>query len=155
MRTGRPPAITKAKEDRLAHLIWLAYTDKQIAVMLGISYKTVARARNGDLCPRIKRLALELEEPYRRKLWEGQYLPAGVCWMLERRYPQQFAKPEVQLSFSNNYSIGALQINITSGEAKQIEAEAAPVRDTVKKMFAQYKPQLGNGNGNENGAVAQ
>lgn len=148
MPRGRPPAITKPKEARIAELIWLAYTDKQIAALVDVSYKTIARARNGELCPRIKKLALELEEPYRRKLWEGQYLPAGVCWMLERRYPNEFAKPEIQLSFQNNYTQNNLSIHITSSEAKQIEAQAAPIRESVKKMFDAYRPELpGNGNG--------
>jgi len=150
MPRGRPPAITKAKETRIAELIWLAYTDQQIAALVDVHQKTIQRARNGDLCPRIKKLALELEEPFRRKLWEDQYLPAGVCWMLERRYPSQFAKPEVQLTFQHNsFTQNNLQINITRAEMKEIEAQASPVRESVKKMFANYKPvQLGNGNGN-------
>jgi len=149
MPRGRPPSLTLAKQDRIAELIWLAYTDDQIACMVGIEKRTIARARSGDLYPRIKKSALEYEEPHRRKFWEGQYLPAGVCWMLERRYPSQFAKPEIQLSLNNNhFTQNNLQINITRAEMKEIEKEAAPVRESVKKMFANYKPaQLGNGNG--------
>jgi len=148
-RTGRPPLLTPAKQKRVAELIWLAYTDEQIGVMVGTSYRTIQQARCGKLFPNIKKAALELEEPYRRQLWEGQYLPAGVCWMLERRYPTQFAKPEVQLTFQHNsFTQNNLSIHITRAEMKEIEKEAAPVRESVKKMFANYKPaQLGNGNG--------
>jgi len=149
MPRGRPPSLTLAKQDRIAELIWLAYTDDQIACMVGIEKRTIARARSGDLYPRIKKSALEYEEPHRRKFWEGQYLPAGVCWMLERRYPSQFAKPEIQLSFQHNsFTQNNLQINITRAEFKEIEAEATPVRENVKKMFAQYRPALpSNGHG--------
>jgi hypothetical protein len=146
MPKGRPPAITKAKEARIAELIWLAYTDQQIGTMTGVSYKTIARARNGNLCPRIARCALEYEEPFRKKMW-AEGFQGGIAWMLERRYPSQFAKPEIQLSFQNNYTQNNLSINITRAEMTAIEAVAAPVRESVKKMFAHYKPQLGNGDG--------
>jgi hypothetical protein len=67
--------------------------------------------------------------------------------MLERKYPTQFAKPEIQLSFSNSYTQNNLSINISGQEAKQIENEAKPVRDAVSSMFQQYRPPNGNGNG--------
>jgi len=149
MPKGRPTIISKAKAARIAELIWLAYTDEQIAALVGISYKTIQRARHGHICPDIKKIALEYEEPFRKKLWAGGPLAAGVCWMLERRYPTQFAKPEIQLSFQHNsFTQNNLQINITRAEIKEIEAEATPVRETVKKMFASYRPTLlSNGNG--------
>jgi len=148
MPRGRPPALTPAKIERVARLIWLAYTDKQIGIMTGVSYKTIAKARTGDMFPRIAQRALEFEEPYREKMW-AEGFQGGIAWMLERRYPSQFAKPEVQLTFKqNNYTQNNLQINITRAEMKAIEAEASPVRNKVKEMFASYRPALpGNGNG--------
>ena len=148
MPRGRPTVLTQAKQKRIAELIWLAYTDKQIAALVGVSYKTIARARNGDLCPCIQKIALEYEEPYRRKFWTTTQFQGGIAWMLERRYPTQFSKPEIQLALSNNLTMNTLSINITAGEAKAIEGKAEPVRASVKEMFARYRPQLENGNGN-------
>jgi hypothetical protein len=71
--------------------------------------------------------------------------------MLERRYPSQFAKPEVQLSLTNNFTQNNLSLSINLGEAKAIEAAAEPVRSRVKEMFKTYKPLLGNGEPNGNG----
>ena len=151
MPRGRPTVLTKARQTKIAELIWLAYTDQQIAVMVGVNKKTIQRARNADYCPRIAQLALEFEEPYRRKMW-AEGFQGGIAWMLERRYPSQFARPEVQLSLSNNLNVNALQINISSVEAKEIAAQAAPEQLKVKEMFAQYRPALpeaGNGNGQQ------
>jgi len=147
-RTGRPPAITKAKEARIAELIWLAYTDAQIAAIVDVHQKTIQRARHGQICPGIQKIALLHEEPFRRAFWTGKQFPGGAAWMLERRYPTQFAKPEIQLSFQNNFTQNNLSIHITNAEARAIEAEASPVRNKVKEMFAQYRPALpSNGNG--------
>ena len=61
----------------------------------------------------------------------------------------RFSKPEVQISLSNsfNQTVNALSITISSEEAKQIEAEAAPVRQKVREMMAEYRRGLGNGEG--------
>jgi hypothetical protein len=82
--------------------------------------------------------------PYRKRIWDGTGNWCGAAWMLERKYPTQFAKPEIQLSFNNSYTQNNLSINISGQEAKQIEAEAKPVRDAVAGMFQQYRS--GNGN---------
>jgi len=147
MKFGRPPLLTQAKQDRIAELIFLAYTDKQIAMLVDLDFRTIARARTGEKYPRIAKKSLEYEEPFRRAMYSE--FCGGTAWMLERRYPTQFAKPEVQLTFQqNHFTQNNLSIHITRAEMKEIEKEAAPVRESVKKMFANYKPaQLGNGNG--------
>jgi hypothetical protein len=149
MPKGRPPLLTQEKQKRIGELIWLAYTDKQIAILTGLEVRTIGRARTGDKYPRIAQYALEFEEPFRRKMWNEGF-QGGIAWMLERRYPSQFAKPEIQLSFQNNFTQNNLSIHITKAEIKEIEAQASPVRESVRKMFASYKPALGNGNGNAN-----
>src|SRR5215469_35452 len=151
MPGGRPPALTKAKIDALAEAFLYGLTDVEIGLLVGVSYKTVSRFRAGSLCPEIKRAEVARKMTYIRRITEGKRADwARWAWFLERRFPKEFSKPEIQLAVQQNYSIGALQINISSGEAKQIDAAAAPVRENVKKMFAQYKPaRVGNGNGHD------
>jgi hypothetical protein len=144
-RTGRPPKLTPTLISKIAELFWLAFTDQQVAEFVGVHERTIRRYRAGDLCPEIKKAELAREMPYRKRIWDGTGNWCGAAWMLERKYPTQFAKPEIQLSFNNSYTQNNLSINISSGEAKQIEAEAKPVRDAVVGMFAKYRP--GNGNG--------
>jgi hypothetical protein len=146
-RTGRPPKLTPELISKIAELFWLAFTDEQIALIVGISAKTIQRARNGTFCPTIKIAELKREAIYRKKIWAAKGFWQGAAWFLERKYPQQFAKPEIQLSFSNNYTQNNLSISITSAEAKAIEKEANPIRDAVSSMFQKYRPALGNGNG--------
>jgi hypothetical protein len=72
---------------------------------------------------------------------------AAAAWILERRFPEDFSRPEVQLNLQTNVVQNNLSITISSEEAKQIETEAAPVRRKVREMMATYRPGLGNGNG--------
>ena len=147
MPPGRPTVLTPLVQRQLSECFWLALTDEQAALYTGIDRKTIYRARIGQFCPAIKKAEVRREMVYRRKIWNGREGWQGAAWFLERKYPTQFAKPEIQLSFQNNYTQNNLSISITSAQAKQIEASAAPVRESVKKMFAQYRMENPNGNG--------
>jgi hypothetical protein len=149
MPAGRPTKLTPAIQAQIAELFFLAFTDQQIALIVGISAKTIQRARNGTICPAIKIAELKREAIYRKRIWAAKGFWQGAAWMLERKYPTQFAKPEIQLSFNNSYTQNNLTLHISGAEAKQIEQEAKPVRDAVSNMFARYRPALGNGNGDD------
>ena len=82
----------------------------------------------------------------------------AISWLIERQFPTRFSKPEIQISLtiSFNQTVNALSITITAGEAKQIEQVAEPVRQSVKAMFAKYKPaQLGNGGRDRESAISE
>jgi hypothetical protein len=72
---------------------------------------------------------------------------AASAWILERRFPQAFSRPEVQLNLQTNVVQNNLSITISSEEVRAIEAEAAPVREKVREMMATYRAGLGNGDG--------
>jgi len=72
---------------------------------------------------------------------------SACAWILERRFPELFSRPEVQLNLQTNIVQNNLTITISPQEAHEIEARAEPVRQSVKEMMAKYRPGLGNGNG--------
>jgi hypothetical protein len=83
---------------------------------------------------------------------DGNLVKAGdwksLAWQLERAYPSEFARPEVALNLAmqNNVTQNFLSISITGEQAREIESEAAPIRESVSQMFSQYRPTvLGNG----------
>ena len=148
-RIGRPTVLTPALKTRIAELFWLAFTDAQVAFMCDINVRTIERIRAGGFCREIKRAELEREAKYRKRIWDSKVIPAGICWMLERKYPTQFAKPEIQLSFNNSYTQNNLSISIDVKETKQIEAQALPIRSKIEDMFKAYRPQLPHTNGDD------
>jgi hypothetical protein len=76
---------------------------------------------------------------------------AASSWILERRWPELFSRPEVQLNLiqQNNVTENHLSITIAPEEAREIEAVAAPIREKVKAMFNAYKPALDAGGNGE------
>jgi hypothetical protein len=81
---------------------------------------------------------------------------AAASWILERRFPELFSRPEVQLNLiqQNNTTVNALSITIAPEEIREIEAVAEPVRASVRQMFDRYKPNHGNGDQEKNGSVS-
>jgi hypothetical protein len=73
----------------------------------------------------------------------------AVAWQLERSHPLDFARPEVALTLQqNNVTQNFLSISISEKDAREIEAEAAPIREGVQAMFQAYRPGAkGNGEG--------
>jgi len=80
---------------------------------------------------------------------QGKENFSACAWLLERRFPESFSRPETQLNLAiqNNTTQNFLTINITGTEAMEIEAQADPVRRGVAEMFEKYRPGLGNGDG--------
>jgi hypothetical protein len=107
---GRPTVLTPIVQHRIAQYFLLAFTDEQIAQLVGIASKTIQRARGGIFCPAIRKMELRREAVYRRRIWNGKGYWQGAAWFLERKYPTQFAKPEIQLQINN--TIGPQTTNV-------------------------------------------
>jgi hypothetical protein len=149
MPAGRPTVFQPDVIKKVADCFFDGLTDDETAILCGIDVRTIRRARAGQFCPAIKKAETRRLQVYIGKIRDGKSRDwVRIAWFLERRYPERFAKPEIQLSFSNSYTQNNLSISITSAEAKAIEKEANPIRDAVSSMFQKYRP-LGNGNGHQ------
>jgi hypothetical protein len=79
---------------------------------------------------------------------------AAGAWLLERRWPELFSRPEVQLNLiqQNNVAHDHLTIVISAEEAKELNARGEETREKVRAMFAEYQQRRG---GKGNGAGGQ
>lgn len=148
MPAGRPKAITKALEKTIAELFFLAFTDEQVALFCGISEKTIRRARLGEFCPAIKKAEIAREMKYRQKVWDGVGNWCGVSWFLERKYPAQFAKPEVQMNLNMQHNETHQTLIITAEAAKEIGGRVHQA-DAKFNELLKLKNVTPNGNGSK------
>ena len=150
-----PLKLTPALQAKIAHLLFLAFTDEQIATACGIGARSLYRYRaDGRLWQSIKRLEIEREAKYREKIWDAKGFWQGAAWFLERKYPLQFAKPEIQLGV-NLTTNNLTQITISAPQAEKIAKRIREVDAKVEAFLEKKKAQLEagpvNGNGNGNG----
>ena len=75
-----------------------------------------------------------MEKPYRRKIYKGEPGWQGAAWMLERKYPGQLSKPEVQLSLSTGASVTNNTLVITAEQAQGLQIRNASIDEALSKL---------------------
>jgi hypothetical protein len=130
-RTGRPRAIDKDPEliNKIADCFLVAFTDQQTAQYCGISVRSIERFRQQRLASgekhfwrAVKYAELVREMKYRKKIWAARGYWQGAAWFLERKYPTQFAKPEIQLQLNQAVTTGPTNLVILGPQRAAILA---------------------------------
>lgn len=147
MPSSRPPSISKARVNQIAEVLLYGFSDEEIAEMFGISSKTIQRMRAGRYCPAIKRAELSRKALYIRRITEGKRADwPRWAWFLERRFPLQFAKPEIQLSVINNaMTVNNTALVISAEEGKAIYHRVKETKAKVIELFKDRRPLPKNG----------
>jgi hypothetical protein len=148
--TGRPKVVDKHPEltESIAECFLVGFTDEQTALCCGISAKTVQRLRRGGFCPSIKKAELVRERIYRLKIYDGAPNWQGIAWFLERKYPTQFAKPEIQLAVNQQVNTGPTNVVVLGPErAKELVSRHEAIRaKTLELLDKQHSNGDKNGN---------
>ena len=119
---------------KIAEALFLAYTAEQAAYLGKISKTTLDRIRKTELWVEIERKALEMEKPYRRKIYRGEPGWQGAAWMLERKYASQLSKPEVQLSLNTGSNVTNNTLVITAEQAQGLRNRNANLDQELQKL---------------------
>ena len=130
----------------MAECFLCAFTDAQTAQLCGIDERTIRRARAGQFCPAIKIAELRRELKYRQKIWNAKGFWQGAAWFLERKYPAQFAKPEVQMNLNMQHNETHQTLIITAEAAKEISGRVHQA-DAKFNELLKLKNVTPNGNG--------
>ena len=150
MPAGRPKAITEELELKIADCFFDGLTDEETAALCDINQKTIQRARAGQFCPAIKKAEFGRKQFYIRKLRDGKRPDwPRIAWFLERRYPTEFAKPEIQLAITNNTLNQTNNVLVIQAEvAGQIKTRVKTAEAKIDQLLKDKRGSGGNGNGN-------
>ena len=149
LNEGRPLKRTAELTASIAESISLGLTDEEAAAIADIQASTLSEWRHIPEFAEALKKATALRLRDRLKMINARVDNwQAIGWLVERQYYSRFAKPEVQISLNNsfNQTVNALSITISAEELREIEAEAAPSRERVRKMFEAYRPALRAGN---------
>jgi hypothetical protein len=146
MPAGRPKAITPAIEKQIADCFFDGLTDAETAALCNISYKTIQRMRAGQYCPTIKKAEFGRKQFYIRKLRDGKRPDwPRIAWFLERRYPTEFAKPEIQLAINTTNQTVNNTLIITAEVAHGISSRVKEVDAKIERLLKDKRGSNGNG----------
>jgi hypothetical protein len=81
---------------------------------------------------------------------------SAAAWILERRFAENFARPEIQFNMvaQNNVTDNHLTIVISAEEAKQLNAQGEECREKVRRMVEEYQLRRGNGDSEPSSSVS-
>lgn len=140
--------LTPAKIAQVADCLFDGLTDSETALLSDLSEKTVARLRRGELCPAIKKGEASRLQHYICKLRDSRGPEwVRIAWFLERRWPERFAKPEVQLGV-NLVTNNVTAITITAPQAEKIAKRIREVDAKVEAFLEKKKARLEAGPSN-------
>jgi hypothetical protein len=149
---GRPTKRTPETVARLMKAISTGAPYRICCSASGIAYDTFMdwKAADPEFDAQVEeaasRVALRILKKIEAQV--DQNFAAGA-WILERRFPREFSRPEVQFNFEANVVQNNLSITISPQEVEAIECQAEPVRAKVRQMCEEYLRARGGGNGEE------
>jgi hypothetical protein len=136
---GRPTKRTKEVEKIILGAIADGAPFTLACSYAGITMETFIDWRRADpaLKAEVERVVAECALRRLKKIEKhGEENWSAHAWLLERRHPELFSRPEIQLNLiqQNNTVENSLTIHITQSEAETIELQAQPIREKVQAM---------------------
>ena len=97
---GRPTKRTPEITVQICEAISYGLTDEEVAAMVGIDDSTLTRWRKDpEFCGAIKKAVAIRKLARLRRIESGEPGWQGTAWAMERQYPKEFSRPEVQLQY--------------------------------------------------------
>ena len=146
MPAGRPSKFTPALQKTIADCFFDGLTDHETAILCEVNERTIRRARAGEFCPAIKRAEFSRKQFYIKKLRDGKRPDwPRIAWFLERRYPTEFSKPEIQLAINTTNQTVNNTLIVTAEVAHGISARVKDVDAKIERLLKDKRGHNGNG----------
>ena len=126
---GRPSKRTPEITVQICDAISYGLTDEEVAAMVGIDDSTLTRwKKDPEFCGAIKKAVAIRKLDRLKRIESGEPGWQGTAWAMERQYPKEFSRPEVQLQYrlaenaakTGDASISAEELDWLNGEAPRI-----------------------------------
>jgi hypothetical protein len=112
------------------------FNDDDVSFYFQIPKDIVAELRQGKLQIQCRRVLIEKKSRLIRKLRDTKRFNAGAVWFLERRYPQEFSKPETQLGFAAG-SVTNNTLVVSAEAAQALLTRSKPLDEELDKLLAE------------------
>jgi hypothetical protein len=126
---GRPTKRTPEITEQICGAISYGLTDEEVAALVGIDDSTLTRwKKDPEFCGAIKRAVAMRKLDRLKRIESGAIGWQGTAWAMERLYPKEFSRPEVQLQYklaesaakTGDASISAEALDWLNGETPVI-----------------------------------
>ena len=114
---------------KIAKMLYNGFQDDELAFYFNCESQAIKAIRLGHQNPEVRRAVYEYKNKDIEKIKAGHGKLSGLIWFLERRWPRQFARPDVQLSLSagpttnNTLVVSAEVAEALVSKSKQVNFE--------------------------------
>jgi hypothetical protein len=140
---GRPTKRTVALEQKLLDAISRGAPYRIACSACGISEDAFAHWRRKD--PAFQRRVDEADGKMALRLLgkiekHSDETFAAAAWMLERKFPESFSRPEIQLMAAHNHTVvNSLSITISAEQARELATRSGAMTTRVAKLFSDWQ----------------
>lgn len=135
---GAKKKVTKDLLKFIAECIFDGLTDEETGLLAHVSTKTIERLKQGDTeqCLAMKAAVASRKQKYIRIIRDGDQANwQRIAWFLERRYPMQFSRPEVQLTIASSTTNTHQTLVVTAEAANELVSKAKAMDAEVSKLL--------------------
>jgi hypothetical protein len=116
------------------------FSDEDTAFFHGLNPHTVSQIRRGTHYSAVRKAVLRQKQRYISLIRDGKGKGwARIAWFLERRYPKEFSRPEIQLSLAAG-TITNNTLVVTAEVADAIISRSKRMTKEVDALLAAKRP---------------
>lgn len=135
------PALCPQLVNKVARLIFNGFDNEEIGLVTGLAQSHVKALRQGVDYKEVRCAVIYLKDNAIEKVKAGKGKLTGLIWFLERRYPRQFARPDVQLSLSSGPTTNNTLV-ISAEQAKEIVNRSKATLSEIDQLIAAKNPEI-------------
>jgi hypothetical protein len=130
---GRPTKRTPEITEQICEGISYGLTDEEVAAMVGIDNSTLTCWKKiPEFSGAIKKAVTTRKLARLKRIESGEPGWQGTAWAMERQYPKEFSRPEVQLQYKLAESAAKTgEATISAEMLDWLDAETPRIRELV------------------------
>lgn len=138
VKNHTPKALSPTLVNRIARYLFNGFSDEETSILINLPVQRIRELRAGKYEISVRKCTLELKNKAIERVKSGKGKLNGLIWWLERRYPKEYAKPELQLSLSAPITNQTLVISAEVAEGLLKRSKA--VVTEIDQLIADKQP---------------
>jgi hypothetical protein len=132
--------LTPQLINAIAGMLFDGFSDDDIAFFHGLSTATISRLRLGTECQAVRRGVISRKQLMIAKIRDGRMKGwQRIAWFLERRYPKEFARADIQLTLGMG-SITNNTLVVTAEVGAELAKRAKESNKEIDALLAAKRP---------------
>lgn len=137
----KSPALSPVLINRIARYLFNGFDDFEVSVLTGLGVNTIKELRGGKSDTRVKYQFLILKNAAIERVIKGRGKLSGLMWFLERRWPRQYARADVQLTLASGTTTNNTLI-VSAEVAESLVARSKTVIEDIDQLIRDKNPDV-------------